>query len=53
MPSQTGIAEGPAAFLAVTGGGLGENRSYFRPRVAQLAGAFVWVIATNQHIRFV
>jgi hypothetical protein len=49
MPSETGIAEGPAAFLAVTGGGLGENRSYFRAREFN----FVWAIAPNQHIRLV
>ncbi|MGI8568883.1 MAG: hypothetical protein ACR2KT_07335 [Methylocella sp.] len=53
MPSQTGIAEGPQAFLAVAGGGLGENRSYFRARVVQPAGAFVSEIAANQHIRLV
>jgi len=51
MPSQTRIAESPAAFFAVAGGGLGENRSYFRARVVQPAGAFVWAIATNRHIR--
>jgi hypothetical protein len=46
MSSQTRIAESPAAFFAVAGGGLGENRSYFRTRVIQPAGAFVWAIAT-------
>jgi hypothetical protein len=53
MPSQTGITEGPAAFFVVAGGALGENRAYFRARMVQPPGAFVWAIATNQHIRLV
>jgi hypothetical protein len=47
MPSETGIAEGSAAFLAVAGGGLGENRSYFRARVVQPAGAAERTRPTN------